>query len=91
MEKVKVEIELGKEAHELSKMVAQIAKAVIVAGKDGFQVTDVVPIVQEAFAALSGEGMKDLSKLPEEIKADPAKFALALMVELDNVLDAVKL
>jgi hypothetical protein len=35
--------------------------------------------------------MKDLSKLPEEIKADPAKFALALMVELDNVLDAVKL
>lgn len=91
MEMVKVEIELGKEAHELAKMVAGIASAVIIAGKDGFQVVDVVPIVQAAFAHLSGEGMKGLEKLPEEIKADPAKFALALMVELDNVLDAVKL
>jgi hypothetical protein len=91
MEKVKVEVELGKEAHELAKMLSKIAKAVISAGQDGFQVADVVPIVQEAFAALSGDGMKDLKKLPEEIKQDPSKFALALVVEIDSVLDSFKL
>jgi hypothetical protein len=89
MELVKVEVELGKEAHELAKMLSKIAKAAILASKDGFQATDVVPIIQETFSALSGEGMKGLDKLPEEIKADPAKFALALMVEIDHVIDAV--
>lgn len=91
MEKVKVELELGKEAHELAKMLSMIVKSVLSAGQNGFQVSDVIPIVQEAFVALSGDGMKDLKKLPAEIKEDPSKFALALVVEIDSVLDSIKL
>lgn len=86
MELVKVEVSLPKESHELAKMLAKVAKVIIEAGKDGFKADDVMPIVSGMFEALSGEGLKGLDQLPKEIKEDPAKFALALVVELDSVL-----
>jgi len=86
MKMVKVELELPKESHELAQMLAGMAKAILDAGKDGFQVEDAVPIVTKMFSELSGEGLKDLKLVPGEIKKDPVKFALALAMALDKVL-----
>jgi hypothetical protein len=82
---MKVEIEVSKESYELAKCLAGIVKVIAEQGKDGFQVTDVAPIVAELFTAFSGEGMKGVSEIPAEIKAHPVAFAGSLVAALEQV------
>lgn len=80
MAKVKVEVEVSKEAHELGKAVTNVVKAVKEALKDGFDpMTDVPTIVIKSLSELK-TGVEGVQHLGSEAKEDLEAFLNAWML-----------
>lgn len=77
MEKMKLEVEVPKEMHELMLGIAKIVKASKLALKDGFQPGQDLPAVLVAAVAELPAMVGGLDKLPEEAKSDTAGFVKA--------------
>ena len=87
--KVKVEVEVSKEAYELGTGAARIIKAVKNAVADGWQAgEDLPPIIASLFAEMAA--VEGVDKINEEMKEDPAAFAKAVALALSDVYAAVK-
>lgn len=80
MEKVKVEVEVSKEAFELVEAVAKLVETASIALKDGFQPgTDLTLIFGGSLADLM-KGIDGIDKLPAELKEDAAPFIKAWLL-----------
>jgi hypothetical protein len=80
MAKVKVEVEVSKEAYELGKAVSEVVKSVKEALKDGFDpMTDVPAIVVQSLSELK-TGIEGVQLLGEESKEDIEAFINAWLL-----------
>lgn len=86
MQKVKVELEVSKEAHELAQGLVEMVKVVKEAMKDGFQVGQDLPAIITAAIAKLPPAIEGLDKLPEELK-DPGAFAKAMVVAASDLVE----
>jgi len=88
MEKMKLEVEVPKEMHELMVGLAKIVKASKLALKDGFQPGQDLPAVLVAAVAELPAMVGGLDKLPEEAKEDVAGFIKAGVLGVSEVVSA---
>lgn len=89
MAKVKVEVEVSKEASELANAVAGIVKATRVALKDGFQPgTDIPAVVVQALALLP-DAIAGVDQMGAELAEDKGAFVLAFALAIDDMLKPV--
>lgn len=80
MSKVKIEVEVSKEAYELGKAVGNVVKAVKEALKDGFDpMSDVPTIVVKSLSELK-TGIEGISELGNESKEDLEAFLNAWLL-----------
>ena len=86
MAKVKVELEVAKEAHELVQGVVELVKAVKEAMKDGFQVGQDLPVIVAAAVQKLPPAIDGLDKLGDELK-DPGSFAKAMVVGAADLVE----
>lgn len=86
MAKVKIELEVAKEAHELAQGLVEMVKAVKEAMKDGFQVGQDVPVIVSAAVQKLPAAIDGLDKLPEELK-DAGSFAKAMVVAAADLVE----
>lgn len=77
MEKVKVELEVTKEMHELMQGVVKIVAAAKLAFKDGFQAGQDVPAILIAAVAELPAMVGGLTELPAEAKEETGAFVAA--------------
>ena len=92
MEKLKVELEVTKEAHELAMGVLELIKAVKKSLDDGFQPGQDIPVIaMEAFQKMlpAVEGVSKLGEEAKELKPFLAVWA-NLGLELSDVFLAKK-
>ncbi len=79
--KIKVEVEVSKEAYELGQGVVAVLKAAKLAAADGWQLGQDLPVIAMAafgqVAALQG-----VDQIGVEIKEDPAAFAKAISLSI---------
>ena len=87
--KIKVEVEVSKEAYELGNGAARFIKAVKDALADGWELgADLPPIVGALFAEMAA--LEGVDQLDDEYKEDPAAFLKAAMLGLSEIYAAVK-
>lgn len=85
MEKVKVEIELPKEAYELAKGLGLFAAAVKKAMADGWQVGSDIPVIISSAVTDLVPALNGIDKLDDEAKADPIGLGQAVIEGLKPV------
>jgi len=88
MEKIKLEVEVAKEAHELGVAVKNIVLAVKKAVADGVQVSDLGVVVSAAIAELP-KALEGISNLDDEAKGDPLAFSQALAIPVGELVSAL--
>lgn len=86
MQKVKVELEVAKEAHELVQGVIELIKAVKEAMKDGFQVGQDLPVIVAAAVQKLPPAIEGVDKLGEELK-EPGAFAKAMVIGASDLVE----
>lgn len=80
MEKVKIEVEVSKEAAELVDALVKVVETASIALKDGFQPgTDITLIFGGSLSALM-KGIDGVDKLPAELKEDASAFLKAWLL-----------
>lgn len=82
MEKVKLEVEVAKEAYELGEGLASMVLAVKDALKDGFQPGQDLPAVVTAAFTKLVPAVEGMDKLDDELKEDAKAFLDALYLSL---------
>lgn len=80
MEKIKVEMEVPKEAHELFKGLFKIVLAIKVALEDGWNPAEDMPTIVTQSLIELGPMVQGCDKLPHEFKNDPAGFIKAAII-----------
>lgn len=90
MEKIKLEIEVSKEVHEVGEALKEMILVTKKALEDGFQLDkDLGPLLTVAVAKLP-PAIDGLNKVSAEIKEDPQAVAMALAYHLAGVIVALK-
>lgn len=82
MEKVKLEVEVAKEAYELGEGLSAMVLAVKDALKDGFQAGQDLPVVISAAVTKLVPAVEGLDKLDDEMKEDAKAFLDAFYLSL---------
>jgi hypothetical protein len=86
MEKVKVELELPKEANELFEGMYNIIKIIKDQLDDGWQASEDLPaIVTQSIMELP-KMISGIDQLPQEFKDDPAEFFKAGMISVGKIV-----
>jgi len=87
--KIKVEVEVSKETHELCVGLVEMTKAVVLAQSDGWQVgSDLPAIALAAFGQMAA--IEGVDKIGAEIKEDPAAFTKAIALGLADVYSVLR-
>lgn len=89
MPKVKVEVEVSKEAHELAVGSKKVILGIKEALKDGWQPGQDLPVVLNAVLMDLVPAVQGVEKLGDEAKEDVGAFVSAFLVEAKDL--AVKL
>jgi hypothetical protein len=85
MEKIKLEVEVTKELHEVGVAAAALVNAAIVLKKEGAEMDKIVAQVMALFPKLM-DAVGGLDQIDDELKAHPAEAALGLALPVLEVL-----
>ena len=86
MEKLKIEVEVPKEAYELADGLAKIVGSVKSALADGWTPGSDIPVIVTSSLTHLVPAIQGVDQLDDEAKADPAGFSKALAL---GIADAV--
>lgn len=89
MEKIKIEVEVSKEAHEVGVALLGVLKAVKLALADGFQVGQDLPVLITAAISELPKAIEGVDKLPEEAKQDTVAFIKALTLPVADMVEVL--
>lgn len=90
MSKIKVEVEVSKEAHELAQALADVAIKALSAVEDGFQAGQDLPVILVEAVSKLPSALDGVNQIGAELKEDADAFAMAFMVAGQKVSDALQ-
>lgn len=84
--KVNVQLQLSKEAYELSKGLADLVVAIKACVADGWQPGQDIPVIISEVIGKLVPALAGTEKLPEEFKVDPYASSLAIAIPLIEMI-----